>query len=141
MQILGEFLETNCPDVTVKTIIKHLDDWDEFSDGLCRSYGFENKGGCPIIYTLEGKFIGSGRQFQEHVKEKYNKSLNVNKETQKQRDNLIKIECDEKMHKSKHGETLKEKIESNLEKVKKKKLTYLIEDDSYSLKFECGIPF
>ena len=45
------------------------------------------------------------------------------------------------MNRNKHGETLKEKIENALEKVKKKKLTNLMEDDGYSLKFESGIPF
>ena len=55
-------MEINCPDVCMKTIIKDQSEWTEFCDGLCRSYGFENKY-CPIIYTLEGKLIGGARQF------------------------------------------------------------------------------
>jgi hypothetical protein len=30
--MLGEFLEKNCPDVSVKTVIKHSSEWDDFLD-------------------------------------------------------------------------------------------------------------
>ena len=33
-QMLGEFLEENCPDVTVKVVIKSNDDWGEFLDSV-----------------------------------------------------------------------------------------------------------
>jgi len=49
--ILGEFLEANCPDISVKVCIKDSSEWTEFADSVCRSYGFENKY-CPLIYTI-----------------------------------------------------------------------------------------
>ena len=33
-QILGEFLEKNCPDVAVKFIIKHQSEWSDFLDAV-----------------------------------------------------------------------------------------------------------
>jgi hypothetical protein len=32
--MLGEFLEKNCPDVSVKVIIKHQTEWGEFLDSV-----------------------------------------------------------------------------------------------------------
>ena len=32
--MLGEFLEKNCPDVSVKIVIKHTADWTEFIDSV-----------------------------------------------------------------------------------------------------------
>ena len=37
-----------------------------------KGYGFEN-GSCPIVYTLESTLIGSGADFVEHVRERYDK--------------------------------------------------------------------
>ena len=39
---------------------------------VCRAYGFYNRP-CPIIYTLEGKYVGDGAEFMEHVRESYKK--------------------------------------------------------------------
>ena len=32
--MLGEFLEKNCPDVSVKIVIKHTTEWNEFIDSV-----------------------------------------------------------------------------------------------------------
>jgi hypothetical protein len=32
--MLGEFLEKNCPDVSVKIVIKHTTDWTEFIESV-----------------------------------------------------------------------------------------------------------
>ena len=32
--MFGEWLEENCPDVSVKTVIKHQDDWNAFLDSV-----------------------------------------------------------------------------------------------------------
>ena len=117
--MLGEFIEKSTPDITVKYIIKDTSEWGEFVDSVCRSYGFDRKS-CPIIYTLEGTLIGDGRAFIEHVREKYGKQLTVTKESQKNRTKLNIDENEERMRKKKDGDTLGEKIEKNLEKLKKK---------------------
>jgi len=69
-QMLGEYLEENCPDVTVKVVIKSNEEWGEFLDSVCRSYGFYERS-CPFIYTLEGMLIGDGAEFIEHVRTNY----------------------------------------------------------------------
>jgi len=71
-QILGEYLNKNAPDVSVQFVIKDSSEWKEFLNSVCRSYGLEKKS-CPIIYTLEGSLIGSGADFVEHVRERYDK--------------------------------------------------------------------
>lgn len=81
---MGEFLEKNCPDVSVKTIIKHQSEWNEFLDSVCRSYGFYERT-CPLVYTIEGTLIGDGANFVEHVRERYGKVLGMTKENQKKR--------------------------------------------------------
>jgi len=78
-QMLGEFLEENCPDVSCKFVIKHSDDWSAFIDATCRSFGFYEKT-CPLVYTIEGKLIGDGASFVEHVRERYGKVMGMTKE-------------------------------------------------------------
>jgi len=72
-QLLGDYLAQNTPDVDVKYIVKDSTEWPQFVDSVCRSYGFD-KTTCPIVYTLEGKLIGDGRAFIEHVREKFDVS-------------------------------------------------------------------
>lgn len=139
-QILGEFLEQNCPDVTVKTVIKDSIEWAEFADATCRSYGFENKF-CPIIYTIEGKLIGDGKAFQDHIIQRFNKAVPFNKDAVKVRNRQTQELNDELMRKKRDGDTISIKIENVLEKLKKKKVTNLITDAFYELKFEGGVPF
>ena len=45
------------------------------------------------------------------------------------------------MRKKRDGDTISIKIENVLEKLKKKKVTNLITDAFYELKFEGGVPF
>ena len=87
---------------------------------VCRSYGFYEKN-CPFVYTLEGKLIGDGSDFIEHVRSNYCRAnISMIKEHQENRmkDNIEKIK--EEMRKRNEGLTLNEKIEKELEKVKKK---------------------
>ena len=65
---------------------------------MCRSYGFEKKS-CPIVYTLEGTLIGDGRDFVDHVRERYGKSLTVTKENQKNRTKINVEENEKRMRK------------------------------------------
>jgi hypothetical protein len=73
---LGDFIEKNTADVSVKYVIKDNSDWPEFVESVCTSHGFQKKY-CPMVYTLEGDLIGDGRTFIEHIKEKYNKTIQV----------------------------------------------------------------
>ena len=90
--MLGEFLEKNCPDVSVKIVIKHTSDWTEFIDSVsirksvnfsskqtCRSFGFYERT-CPIVFTIEGDLIGDGANFVEHCRDRYSKVLGMTKE-------------------------------------------------------------
>ena len=101
----------NTPDTSVQFAVKDPSEWSEFVDSICRSYGFAKKT-CPIIYTIEGTLIGDGRDFVEHVKEMYGKTLNITKETLKLRQKLNIDDNDERMRKKKEGDTLGLKIEN-----------------------------
>ncbi len=138
--MLGEFIEKSTPDVCVKYVIKDNTEWGEFVDSVQRSYGFERKS-CPLVYTIEGTLIGDGRAFIEHVREKYGKTLTVTKESQKNRTRLNIDENEERMRKKKEGDTLGEKIEATLEKIKKKNVSQLLDDCFYEEVYEKGIPF
>ena len=107
---------------------------------MCRSYGFENKYH-PLIYTIEGKIIGGALEFKEHVKDRYDKMLTIPKETQKARAKLTNDDNDVAMRRKRDGDTLNERIEETLEKLKKKPCTNNIQDSFYDLQFENGIPF
>lgn len=48
---------------------------------------------------------------------------------------------EERMRKKKEGDTLGEKIENFLEKLKKKEVSQLVTDSFYELTYESGIPF
>jgi hypothetical protein len=106
---LGEYLEKNTPDVTVLYAVKDNSEWAEFVDAVCRSYGFSKKC-CPLIYTLEGTFIGDGRAFVDHVTERYGVQLSITKENNKNRSQINVDENNERMRKKKDGDTLGVKI-------------------------------
>ena len=120
--------------------IKDPSEWSEFVDSVCRSYGFAKKT-CPLVYTLEGTLIGDGRNFVDHVRERYNKTLTITKENQKNRSKINIEENDERMRKKRDGDTLGVKIINHLERLKKKGVSQLIEDSFYTQDFEDGIPF
>jgi phage gp36-like protein len=69
---------------------------------------------------LEGTLIGDGRAFVDHIRERYNKTLTITKENQKNRAKLNVDENEEKMRKKKEGDTLGVKIINHLERMKKK---------------------
>ncbi|MFN9903410.1 MAG: hypothetical protein ACK55Z_32480, partial [bacterium] len=83
---------------------------------VCRSYGFSTKA-CPVIYTLEGQLIGTGNQFVELVKSRYEKAPTITKEHQKGRTRQNIAENEERMRKKNHGNTMGEEIEKNLSKI------------------------
>jgi len=109
-------------------------------NSVCRSYGFEKKS-CPIIYTLEGTLIGSGADFVEHVRNRYDKSLTITKEQQKGRTKLNIMENEERMRKKREGDTLGEKIMKALGKVNEKEVSLHIDDAFYLKEVEGGLPF
>ena len=76
-----------------------------------------------MVYTLEGRLIGDGRNFIEYVREQFDTSVNVGKDQQKKRTALNIKENDERMRKMKDGESLAERIELYMEKAKKKKVS------------------
>jgi hypothetical protein len=52
VQALGEFLEKNCPGVSVKLVIKHKSEWSEFLDAvrdLCIADDVLNR---PVALTV-----------------------------------------------------------------------------------------
>ena len=111
----------NTPDVCVKFVIKDTAEWDVFVDDVCRSYGFVKKT-CPLVYTLEGTLIGDGREFVAYVRERYGRAVAVEKDTLKARIALNEEQNHERIKKKRDGETLGEKIENHLEKLKKKNI-------------------
>jgi hypothetical protein len=129
-QILGEFLEAKCPDVSVKIVIKHQTEWNDFLDNTCRSYGFYEKT-CPLIYTIEGRLVGDGASFVEEIREKYGKVLAMSKEVQKKRTHENMTMINDEMRKKEEGLTLGEKISKQLEKVKSKKVATHISSAFY----------
>jgi hypothetical protein len=95
-----------------------------------RSYGFDEKP-CPLVYTLEGKKIGDGAMFVEHVRANYGKVLGMTKETQKKRthENMQKI--NDEMRKKEQGLTTGEKIAKSLDKIKEKNYVNCIQDSFF----------
>lgn len=133
-------MSKNAPDVTVKYVIKDTSEWKEFLDSVCRSYGFDKKS-CPIVYTLEGTLIGSGSDFVEHVRERYEKTLTITKEAQKGRTKLNIAENDDRMRRKQEGDTIGEKLEKALNKINPSETSYQIDDSFYATELEKGIPF
>jgi hypothetical protein len=107
------------PDIHVRFVIKDKCEWPEFIDSVCRTYGFSEKK-CPIVYTLEGVYIGDGNNFIDHIKEKYKINVQMQKEELKARTKLNQEQVSEKMRLKHTGETLGEKIETYLQKKPKK---------------------
>lgn len=124
----------------MQIVIKDSSEWKEFLNSVCRSYGFEKKS-CPIIYTLEGTLIGSGADFVEHVRERYDKQVPVSKEQQKARTKLNVLENEQRMRRKKEGDTLGEQILKNMKKAMKEDTALVINDAFYKEQLEAGLPF
>ena len=138
--ILGEFLEKNCPDVSVQMIVKDDSEWEKFVDNLCRSYGFESKPN-PIAYNLEGTYIGDGADFIEHIRNRFGKSLKISSDQTRQRTQLNTQENTEPMTKRNQDELpLGEKIGQFLVDMKKQNFVQQI-DSGYEEVDEAGIKF
>ena len=43
-------------------VIKHPSEWEDYLQQICRIYGFPKKTN-PIVYTFDGKIIGSRDSF------------------------------------------------------------------------------
>lgn len=139
-QIAGEYLQNNTPDVNVQFVIKDASEWKVFIDSVCRLYGFPKKT-CPIVYTLEGTFIGDGKEFLDHVLQVYDKTVTITNAQTKDRQKLNVLDNDEKMRKKKDGDTLGEKIEKALQKLAKKKVAELIDYAFFEVETQNGIAF
>jgi hypothetical protein len=85
--------------------------------------------------------IGDHREFKTHIKERFSKSIVISKEAQKARAKLNLEENEERMRKKKEGDTLGEKIENHLDKLKKKHVSQLVSDAFYEKVHEDGVPF
>lgn len=136
---MGEFLEANCPDVSVKVVIKDPSEWTEFISDLTRVYGFENVYS-PIVYTLEGRLIGGAKEFQNHVKDAYDRMLKIPVEAKKARTILLAKENAERMRRMSEGDTMCERIDKSIEEMLGSKYIQQIQDATYELTFEKGIP-
>lgn len=74
--------------------------------------------------------IGDGRDFVDHVRDKFGKSLTITKEAARARIKLNTDANEARMKKNKEGETLGERIENYLDKLKKRAVSTLL-DGSY----------
>lgn len=83
------------------------------------------------MYTIEGKLIGDGANFVEHVRDRYGKVLGMSKEMQKKRTNTNMNMINEEKRKKDEGATLPEKIEKLIEKIKKKDVVSHMNDTFY----------
>ena len=75
------------------------------------------------------------------MRERYGRSINVTKETQKNRTNLNIADNEARVRKERDGETLAAKVETELGDLKKKKVSQLMDDAFYQEIYEDGIPF
>jgi len=127
-------------DVNVQFVVKDTKEWKEFIDSVCRLYGFPKKT-CPIVYTIEGTYIGDGKEFLDHILQTYDKTITITNAQTKDRQKMNVMENDERMRKMKEGDTLGQRIEATLGKISKKKVTDLVEDAFYGVETEQGVPF
>ena len=130
MQIVGEFLAANIPDVSLKTVVKDESEWETFVDSICRSYGFTQEPN-PIVYTIEGNFIGDGADFLEQVRTRYQKSLQLTGDQTRKRVQINVDGNEERMLKASNKETLQQKIDKFLEANQSSNLSKMIEDAFY----------
>ena len=106
-------MSANIPDVNLKTVVKDESEWDTFVDSICRSYGFTQDPN-PIVYTIEGNFIGDGADFLEHVRTRYQKSLQLTGDQTRKRVKLNVEGNEQRMLEASNVETLQQKIDKFL---------------------------
>jgi hypothetical protein len=73
-----------------------------------------------LVFTIEGKLIGDGASFVEHVREHYGKVIGLTPEMTKRMRKVNEDTVNEEMRKKQDGSTLGEKIAKSLEKIKSK---------------------
>ena len=120
-------------------MIKDPSEWTEFISDLTRVYGFENVYS-PIVYTLEGRLIGGAKEFQNHVKDAYDRMLKIPVEAKKARAMLLMKENNERMRRMQEGDTMCERIDKSIEDMVNSKYIHQIQDATYELVFDKGIP-
>lgn len=54
---LANMIRSFYPDISFKIVLKDQSEWEHYIDEISRIYGFKVKSN-PIIYTIDGKFIG-----------------------------------------------------------------------------------
>lgn len=69
-EYLGKQLEMSS-NAAVSVVVKHPDEWKSYlssvpSTQVCSSFGF-TKRVTPLIFTTDGKYIGSVDNFKSHV--------------------------------------------------------------------------
>ena len=81
-----------------------------FLEQVCHAFGFYTRP-CPIIYTLEGKYVGDGQEFLQHCKESYSKAqMKARKLLAEERAKAQMKEIEELMRKRREGMSLLEII-------------------------------
>eukprot|EP00742_Colponemidia_sp_Colp-10_P002869 GILJ01003063.1.p1 GENE.GILJ01003063.1~~GILJ01003063.1.p1 ORF type:complete len:437 (-),score=39.79 GILJ01003063.1:133-1401(-) len=144
-QVLAEYLARNCPDVSYRLEIKHPSEWSKFIQGICASYGFYSVNPtitkeAAVIWTAEGKLIGSRHDFARLVNDRYGviSDLSFEQSQKIAKENLKKAA--EALQKRQEGPSLLEKAGDAL---KQFMISGLIDvaDGSYDRVIDEGIEF
>lgn len=65
-ELLGHFIKEKYPNIPIKVIIKHPNEWEKFLKDICKTYGYK-KSSNPIIFKTDGLLIGDYESFTSHL--------------------------------------------------------------------------
>ena len=77
--LLSEELKKYFPSVTVIKVLKHPDEWNYYSEEICKLFGFQ-KETHPLIYFTDGDFIGDKDDFFKLVETMYKLKVEKDKD-------------------------------------------------------------
>ena len=115
-EYLGKKLEASTPDTHVHIISKHTSEWDDFLKKICSGYGFKEPSN-PIIFTVDGKFIGDKHAFKEHILQFYSVKGDLDKSLRTLISEYDKTSLENQRQKIAEGPSVKEKVRKKIEEI------------------------
>lgn len=133
--LLSDELCKYFPNVVVIKVLKHPDEWNYYSEEICKLFGFQ-KESHPLIYFTNGDYIGDRDAYFSYIKKEFNIEIDLqlcyNIVYSLTQENIKKVK-DEYLRRTK-GAALREKID---EKVKELDFDDVYNTINYDYSTEC----
>jgi hypothetical protein len=136
---LGEMLQMSAPSVTVHIVTKHPFDWSDFITKTCNGFGFYEVTS-PIIFTSDGRLIGSKTKFKRYLMTTYGIKSDLKKSERNARAKMDLAEVKKQKELLANGPEFIDRVTGNLEAVVERG-QFQVLDGFYEQVLDAGVEF